>query len=91
MDHAQIEKIERLRSKSKKPLPLAKQAARVLKANACDCRIWDDCFEEGNGDQVVAELCKLAMRDADLRESAKRNRESVPVAVMTAIDAIMAI
>lgn len=48
------------------PAQLAAKAARLCKANQCDSREFDDCFEMGRGSEVVAEFVKLYQKDTSL-------------------------
>lgn len=48
------------------PAQLAATAAKLCKANQCDSREFDDCFEMGRGEEVVAEFVKLYQKDTAL-------------------------
>lgn len=55
------------------PAQLAATAARLCKADKCDTREFDDCFEMGNGEQVVAEFVALYKRDTALARAVVMN------------------
>lgn len=62
------------------PAQLAATAARLCKAGQCDSRAFDDCFEMGNGEQVVAEFVKLHDRDRELQRAAWLNEHYINLA-----------
>ncbi len=55
------------------PAQRAAAAAALCKANQCDTRAFDDCFESAREEEVVAEFMKLYHRDARLQLAVLRN------------------
>ena len=55
------------------PAQLAATAARLCKADQCDTRAFDDCFEQGNGELVVAAFVALYKKDAGLARAVAAN------------------
>lgn len=52
-------------------------AARMLRQSRTDCRAFDDCFEMGDGDQVMAHLLALTIEDPTLIEVMEQRRFNV--------------
>lgn len=62
------------------PAQLAAKAARLCKANQCDSREFDDCFEMGRGAEVVAEFVKLYQKDTSLARAVVLNERYIGIA-----------
>lgn len=62
------------------PAQLAAQAAKLCKANQCDSRDFDDCFEMGRGEEVVAEFVKLYKKDTRLAQAVVMNDRYIGIA-----------
>lgn len=61
------------------PAQLAARAAKLCKANQCDTREFDDCFEMGRGEEVVAEFVKLYKKDTALARAVLMNDNSINI------------
>lgn len=62
------------------PKQLAAVAALLTKKNACDTRAFDDCFEMGNGELVVAEFVALYKKDQALARAVVENDQYIGIA-----------
>lgn len=62
------------------PKHYAAVAARLTKANQCDTREFDDCFEMGNGELVVAEFVALYKKDPALARAVVENDRYIGIA-----------
>lgn len=62
------------------PAQLAARAAKLCKANQCDSRDFDDCFEMGRGEEVVAEFVKLYQKDTSLARAVVLNERYIGIA-----------
>ena len=60
-------------SQVQSPAHYAAEAARLTKADKCDTRAFDDCFEMGNGSLVVAAFVALYNKDPELQRAVQRN------------------
>lgn len=60
------------------PKILARQAARLCLADRCNERAFDDCFEMGNGKQVIREFRRIVMGSDNVRVAVVRNRRYIP-------------
>jgi hypothetical protein len=61
------------------PAQLAARAAKLCKADQCDSRNFDDCFEMGRGEEVVAEFIKLYRKDTALARAVVMNSNSINI------------
>lgn len=61
------------------PAHLAATAAKLCKENQCDTRAFDDCFESGREEEVVAAFMTLYHRDAQLQLAVLRNESSIRI------------
>jgi len=61
------------------PAQLAARAAKLCKAGQCDTRDFDDCFEMGRGEEVVAEFVKLYKKDTALARAVLMNDNSINI------------
>lgn len=61
------------------PAELAAKAAKLCKANQCDSREFDDCFEMGRGEEVVAEFVKLYKKDTALARAVVMNNDFINI------------
>ena len=52
-------------------------AARMLRKGRTDCRAFSDCFEMGDGDQVMAYLLAMAIDDPELIEVMEQRKFTV--------------
>ena len=55
------------------PQRKAKRAAELTKADRCGERAFDDCFENGAADEVVAAFVSMCDNDAVLNAAVARN------------------
>ena len=59
------------------PAQLAAVAAKLCKAGQCDSREFDDCFEMGRGEEVVAEFVTLYQKDTSLARAVVMNSRHI--------------
>ena len=59
------------------PTHLAATAAKLCKAGQCDSREFDDCFEMGRGEEVVAEFVSLYQKDISLARAVVMNSRHI--------------
>ena len=65
------------------------KAIKVLKSGTLssdNCRQWDNCFENGNGNKVVKELSELVKHDYDIAQLVLKYSNFMPVAVLNSVE-----
>lgn len=60
-------------------LRLAATAIRLTKLDQCDTRAFEDCFEQGNGSEVVAVFMRVYATDSQLRLSVACNERYINI------------